>query len=93
MWSNTMPGRPASIVIGVHDWGTADVIVNGWKNDIWRTCVGVELMAAMPIMPLAKLASVAVAVAVTPPGPTALHEIELPVAVAVSVYATLAAGL
>ena len=39
----------------------------------------------MPIMPLAKLASVAVAVAVTPPGPTALHEIEDPVAVAVSV--------
>ena len=82
--SGTIPGRPASTPMPLQDWGAAAAIVTGWANRIWRTCEGLELMLATPIMPLAKLASVAVAVAVVEPSLTP-HVIWLPMTVAVMV--------
>src|SRR5690348_1455631 len=81
--SGTRPGLPASALSADQDCGTvADI--DGWENFIWRSCEGFELIAATPMLPLVKLASVAVAVAV-PPGPLTLQLIWLPVAAAVSV--------
>ena len=62
-----MPGRPASTPSPPHDWGATAAIVTGWAKRIWRTWVGCELMLPMPIMPLVKLASVAVTLAVAVP--------------------------
>lgn len=58
--------------------------MTGWAKRVWRTWFGCELMLATPIMPLAKLASVAVAVAVVVPSRN-VHVIWLPATVAVIV--------
>ena len=83
MRSGTRPGLPDSMAGADHDCGTvADM--DGCENFIWRRIDGLELIAAIPIEPLAKLASVAVVVAV-PPEPLILQVIWEPVAVAVNV--------
>jgi hypothetical protein len=78
-----MPGRPDSTPMPDHDWG-ATAVIAGCENRICRCCAGLALIAATPIMPLPKLESVAVALAL-PPGPVTLQVIWLAAAVAVSV--------